>query len=366
MNQMYPETERSEAAERGTAAHELAARMVEAGACGGAGMPSRSETVETAATNGIIFDNELFDSAAEYASYVIKLMQDRRIFGGDCLGVEARVEAEVIHKDSFGTVDFYLYDKATNELFIVDLKNGYGLVEVSENWQLVNYAYGVLDTLGLLTLPAETLDAMRLNLVIIQPNGFHRNGTIRQWCTTLKSVEWMFMELVEGARRALAANPETRSGPHCRYCRARHSCPAALEAGPHLYESVADVSPLSLTTPQMARMYTYVTRSLSHMRSLAIAFEEQLKAAAVAGEIIPGYRMETTTGREVWTKPYSEIAKLGDLLGRELRKDELITPTQARKLGVDDSLMSLYANRPTAGVKLIPENTDQARKVFKS
>ena len=362
MSRMFPETEKSEAAERGTAAHELAATMIHAGARAGFGMPVRETVVGTEATNGIMFDDDLFDAAAEYAGYAIKLIVKAKIFGGPNLGIEARVEAPSVHHLSRGTVDFHLFHRGARELIIMDFKNGFGVVEVFENWQLANYAAAVIDTLGLRNDPAYA--GLKIRFVIVQPNAIHRDGPIREWLTDTVSIQWMFDQLAAGAARAFELNPETRSGPHCRYCRARLGCKAAIDAGPHLYEMVADINPVNLTVAQMAAYLTTATRATAHLKSLSLAFEEQLKAAAREGKQIPGYRVEQSFGREVWAKPFAEVARLGDMLGQDLRKKEAITPRQARALGLDDSLVTAYSKKDQTGPKLVADDSKLARKVF--
>jgi hypothetical protein len=55
---------------------------------------------------------------------------------------------------------------------------------------------------------------------------------------------------------------------------------------------------------------------------------------------------------------------MGDMLGKDLRKKEAITPKQAIKLGVDETVIKAYSTQPRTGVKIVPDNGNKAKQVF--
>ena len=83
------------------------------------------------------------------------------------------------------------------------------------------------------------------------------------------------------------------------------------------------------------------------------------------GKSVPGWSIDHTVGREEWSKPASEVFALGQLFGVDLaRPAEPITPAQARKAGVDATVISAYAKRKAGTAKLIKVDTTAARKAF--
>jgi len=75
--------------------------------------------------------------------------------------------------------------------------------------------------------------------------------------------------------------------------------------------------------------------------------------------------IEHSRGREFWNKPEAEILAIGEMFGVKLDKGvALITPNAARKLGVDPSVVELYASRNTGAAKLVQIDTTDARKAF--
>lgn len=56
---------------------------------------------------------------------------------------------------------------------------------------------------------------------------------------------------------------------------------------------------------------------------------------------------------------------MGDLMGVDLRKPvELDTPAQARKKGVDESVIAAYSETPMTAIKLVEVDGTEARQVF--
>ena len=59
------------------------------------------------------------------------------------------------------------------------------------------------------------------------------------------------------------------------------------------------------------------------------------------------------------------IMMMGDLMGVDLRKPvELDTPAQARKKGVDESVIAAYSETPMTAIKLVEVDGTEARQVF--
>lgn len=281
---------------------------------------------------------------------------------GVVMGVERQVHApRRIHPLSHGTVDCFLYDPKTRDLYIWDFKYGYGLVEVFQNWQLINYAAALFDEFNFNGLDDQTIT---VHFRIIQPRGFHPDGPIREWTVKGSDLRADFNILKMNAAKALSNDAITQSGAHCRYCPARHACRTALDAGMQLYELANKTTPLNLSPEALGVQYAIVKRAREQLEYLESGLSEEIKSRLRGGQRVPGFHMEPGRGRESWERPIKEIRLLGELMGVELGKDEVVTPFQARKLGIDSAILDRYVSIPKRGNKLVADAGSQAKRIF--
>lgn len=361
MAQTYPETEESEESREGTATHEIGADIITDGKTGTAHRHTARDWVGITASNNVVFTEEMFEAAKLYADDVINEMRSRSIFGGPNLGIEAPVTAKRIHELSFGTCDAFLYDRNKNELLIWDFKFGYEIVEAFENWQAINYACGILEALEIDGIDDQSLT---VSIRIVQPRAFHRDGPIREWVVKGSDLRGYFNTLSANAHEALGPNAVYRTGSHCKHCSGRHACPAALKAGLALYEVVTKPIPAELSPEAMGLQLSLIKRARKQLEYLESGFEEQLKSVVRGGTSVPGWMVEPKFGREKWNKPLEEVFALGDMLGHDLREPKAITPNAARKLGVDDAVITAYSIKPNSGVALVPDTGNKAKSIF--
>ncbi len=359
--QQYPETEESETAREGTASHEVAQRMIHAGLRANIGMPKRSETVGTVATNGIVIDDDMFDGAELYAHEVCRVASERHISGGEYIGVEATVRAPSVHAESYGSVDAFIFDRPHYGLFVWDYKYGFVPVEVFENEQLINYVAAILDQFGVCGVEDQMLT---IHFNVIQPRAHHRDGPVRRWSIKAADIRAHINRLSAAAHVALGPDATLQSGTQCRYCQARHACPAARNAGVALYESCLQPVGEDLTPEALAAEYSIVTRATEQIKALSSGYEEQIRTLIRSGTNVPGYVLQEGKGRETWKVPFAQVAGMGDMLNTDLRKLQLITPNQARAKGLDPDVIGAFTERPNTGLKLVPVDTNRARGIF--
>lgn len=362
MAQLYPETEESEASRLGTAAHEVAAQYIDSYARGSVYNPKVGDIT----SNNVVIDDEMLDACELYADSVHEIMLSSKVFGGVHFGLEAKLTMPRINEHSFGTSDFFLFDHKNLILYIYDFKYGHDPVEVFENWQLINYAAGVIE--HLLKHTPFIIDSMNEKLKIVfriaQPRSYHRDGPIRSWGITLGQLWPYFERLKEAATLALSGLGQAISGPHCRYCQARHGCEAALNAGVRLYEVAAQALPLDMSVQALAVQYTIVKRARKQLDALEDALGQQIETLIRTGKHVPGYMTQPKQGRETWAVPAEEVFALGDLMGVELRKPTAVTPKQAIKLGIDKNVIKEYSHKTTSGLEVVQDDGKQARLIF--
>lgn len=339
MSQLYPQPEDTEEAIEGEKRHEEAAELIAKAA--------RGEIVES--------DDEAVNT---YVEYVIEIMRKTGVFTPH---IEERVDISVINTFMWGTCDLWLFDKSTGNLWVIDFKYGHGVVDAYENWQLMCYTAGILEQLKVDGIADQHIT---VNMVIVQPRAYHWQGPIREWSVRASDLRGYFNRLSVACENALHENPETHTGSHCRYCPARINCEAALRAGNDLYELVSKMRTVELTSEQIGSQLSLATRAIKHMESLKTALTAQIESLIKSGQTVPGYMTVNAEGRQNWDKTYEEVVMLGEMYGVDVSKKDLITPKQAIKLGIDESVINAYSSKKSTGVKVVEDKTNKAREVF--
>jgi hypothetical protein len=363
MNQTYPETESSVEAMEGDASHEIGSELIKDAQTNNVNRHTPGDWVGKTASNGVIFTENMFDCAKIYADNVIDVMRRTAVFAGNSFYVEQRVDIPAVHEINFGTPDSALYDKSRGDVYIWDYKFGFEVVEAFENWQMLDYLAGLLVEFD---IDGHLDQHTTVYIRVIQPRAHHRDGIIREWKVNASDLRAYFNILKTNADISLGPDATFKTGSHCKNCPGRHACPAALKAGLGMYEAVSKPIPLELTPEALGVQLAIVKRARKQLEYLESGFEEQLKSIIRGGVLVKGWSTEPSFGHEKWNKPVNEIIAMGDMLTFDLRKPvEAITPKQAKKLGIDDAVITAYSITPSTGLKIVSDNGNKAKQVFK-
>lgn len=124
-----------------------------------------------------------------------------------------------------GTADDTIVD--VDWIHLLDYKNGRILVEVIDNEQMQNYAVGLLH---------EHPEARGVTVHLVQPNGIHEDGFIREVSYTADELKLFELKMKQAAEATSKPNAPRRAGGWCTYCPAKIRCPefeavALAEAG---------------------------------------------------------------------------------------------------------------------------------------
>jgi hypothetical protein len=275
------------------------------------------------------------------------------------LQIEHRVTMPAIHKDNWGTLDAVIYHRSAATIYLWDFKWGHGFVEVFENWQEIDYLAGVLNELG------DDKPDYDVVFRIAQPRSYHKDGSIREWRVKASDLSERFRHLNAKAHEALSNDPTAEVGEHCKHCEGRRACKALQAAALDAVDRSTDATPFDLPPSALGRELAVLHRAIKLMESRVSGLEAQALAEIRGGKPVPGWGIEHSQGREFWNKPEAEILAIGEMFGVRLDKGvALITPNAARKLGVDPSVVELYASRNTGAAKLVQIDTTDARKAF--
>ena len=353
LQEHVPEQPDTEELAEGKAAHHVAAVALERGIDGGFKVgdqftyEGRTWTV----------DQDMYDGAALY----VEACQHGP--GGQ---IEQSIAIPRIHADCSGTPDYWRFfpNETPWRLRVTDYKYGHRYVDPFENLQAgAGYACGVLTSLGV----SSGDDTIVVEIVIVQPRSFHKNGPVQVWTTTPFRLNELVQKTRKSVEQALTANPPTQTGSHCLDCAASHICSTLRAAASHVvdYSGKAEVTDLIIEAAAVElRVLDDAAKRLEARRTGLAA---QVEVELLNGKSVPYWKLEPRRAKLDWNADVTvdEVAAMGDLIGVDVRKPPaLLTPTQAKNAGVPESVLDHYASRRSAGVSLKPDDSTTARKVF--
>lgn len=323
----------------GHALHEVAHRALE-----GVQIPHvPGETVE-----GVILTEEMLDRVNQYITYINSIRGDNPHF-------EERIPCTRIHPECFGTADYWEYDSVMNELTIADYKDGYLIVSPVENWQLITYFSGILDQ-----LPQGIENTLKVRFVIVQPRSY--GDTLKIWNCKATDLRGHINRLHYGAYKALGVNPECKAGEHCRYCKAMFSCPSSTV-------TVNSLAHVGIYTPEATTndvgtelsFLKYAAKMIQHRIS---AVESRVFQTIKKGGTVPGFTTGTGRGKLNWKDDTTGVADIASLMGVDIHKKTMVTPTQAKDAGIPAEMLKPFTVYKSGKAILKPVNLNKLKLVF--
>lgn len=357
----YPDPDDSPEAREGIAAHHYVAELLN----------GRDVAVGAVAPNGHPITAEMVDCALPFLVDIRDTL--KAASPGLTLRVEERVYAHSVHEHNWGTPDTYLMDRARKTLHVWDYKYGHRFVDAARNWQLIDYAIAILDSEGLSPVVAFDPGASTaewagwsITLTIGQPRNYDPIGPIREWHTTGEALRDVYLpRLRQSAYEAMQPGAPYTTGEHCRDCSGRHACPALQQAGALAMDVSLAAQPVELPPHAIGLELRQIDDAIKRLEARKTGLEEHALGLIRGGTRIPFYSATHASGRERWKVPVAEVIALGDMLGVGLQKTpEAITPAQARKAGIDASVITAYADTPKGALRLTRVDDDAAALAF--
>lgn len=303
---------------------------------------------------GFKVDDDMIEGALLYREVVGSAL--------DHAHFESPVRITRVHDSKcWGTPDYWRYDAATRTLRVVDYKYGHKYVEVFECKQLILYVLGVMELLQL--NDAQTI----VEMTLVQPRSYHRDGPVRQWTVGGEVLRPIANDLHFAAAKSLEPKPVATSGPWCEYCPARHNCKTLHQTVMAFADYSSTAEPLEMTPSDIGRELVILRTAAARIDARMVGLEEQATHIIKAGRFVPYFFLEENKPRQVWVDGSAEyVAQMGDVYGIQLRKPELnlITPKKAIAAGIAEAIVNLYSHTPRGKLKLVRDDQTKARKVF--
>lgn len=340
----FPEV-KSDPALEGDAAHMLFERFVKHDI-------DPFTSIDTQASNGVFITTEMASCVVEFNNH----LKDIVTWGEwHC---EEYVAIPRVDLDHGGTPDLWHYSVCNKVLTVPDLKFGYGIVEVVENWQLMDYALGIIDQ-----LPSVEF----IQLVIYQPRVAHPQGLFRTWLISRAELEAYLPQFQKAYAETQLTEPPIKTGPHCTNCAALCRCPVARQAALNAIE-VSGFGVLDeYDGATLAAEKELLNAAMRAIKTRKEAIDNLVESEIKSGTIVPGFMLRESTGHPAWNKGYGldDVKALSKLTGKKLTTEKPMTPTQAVGAGVSKGIINRFSHRPSTGLKVVRANSEQeAERIF--
>lgn len=326
--------------------------------------------VGAVAPNGIVVDDEMDEAARMYVADVFATLALNDMTPAD-LHIEELVSIAGIDPDNWGTPDVWAFKGVGTKgvLLIWDGKYGHKFVDAYENWQMIDYVAGILDAVAI----GFDRTKIKVAMSVVQPRNYHPSGPIRRWQMTATELHPRFELLEEAAKESKTEAARTIVGPWCDDCSGRHACEALHYAADGVADMVGGTTSLELPPDALGVELRLLHRAQKILNARITGLESEAMAAIRAGKAVPFYGIGNSIAREQWTKDAADVIAFGVGMGVNLAKPPApVTPNQARdamkKTGmtveVATELLKTISDRPPGSPKLIPADTNQAKRVF--
>ena len=351
MWQRYPEPADSLEAMEGTAAHWAFEEL----------FAGRWIDVGLVAPNGIVLTDEMCDGAQLFYDTVYRDLGLYLEGGEPIVEVERTLKIPGIHANNWGTPDADAYSLEAGRLHVWDYKFGHEYVEEYENWQLIDYAAGLLE---LYSVDGAEDQRTTVVMTIVQPRCYGHDP-VRRLTVRASELRGHINKLRMAAEAAHEPNPMATVNLKCKHCSGRHACQpyqrSALEAADLSMRS----APLDLTPEQTGKELAMLQRARAALEGRISGLEESAFAMIQQGHRVPPYHVEYGQGRTTWAKPADEVRILASMFGVKVDKDALITPKQAQEAGLPAEVLKEYAYTPSGKPKLVQDAPNELLKSFK-
>ncbi len=322
----FPDTSSAYARE-GTAAHELAAMVLE----------DPSSTANHYVGKKIAFDDHgeevvwpITKEMADYVDDYVNFVRERAV--GKILHVECKLSiGHITGEDgATGTSDVVIIDREQEAIEVIDLKYGMGVrVDAENNEQMQFYALGALYEYELIS------DFSWVTMVIHQPRLNH----VSEWNIPVDQLRRFEDEARHAADKVRWEEPTFNpSEKQCRFCKAKATCPA-LRA--EVTEIVGGAATLDEFTPQTVDSQSgdnYLPMAMSKVGMVedwCKAVRAEVERRLLAGQTVDGYKLvEGRKGNRAWSDEgaVEQLFKSFRLRQEEMYDFKLISATKAEKL----------------------------------
>jgi uncharacterized protein DUF2800 len=336
-----PPRESSEAADEGTAAHELLeACVLDA---------SHARHFLGQKFNGFTVTGEMADAVQTAVDWAFRKREEI----GGIIEVEQKFDLSELFPGLYGTNDINIF-KRGKRLVVCDYKHGQTAVEVQENKQLLFYALGAARK--------HNFEFEDVEMVIVQPRCPHPAGPIRSWIVKKEYLVSWGTVLVEAARLTQSPGAPLYRGEWCRYCPAKGICPKQNEA----VEKALDISTNNvIRLPEVTALTDLQMVKILEGKKLIEDFIDNVQRAALHrlknGEKIEGLKLVAGRGARIWKNEDDAKTYLEEHLGDGAYTKKLLSVAQVEKVLPKKDIETLWVD--IAGNETVAHTSDRRKEI---
>ena len=262
-----------------------------------------------------------------------------------------------------GTADYFHWDKESRRLDVFDYKFGFVPVEVKENPQLLLYANGVIDSMPVGSRPKD------VRLHIVQPRDFTRVNKVHSWNPSEAEFAECIHGILDAYAIALVPDRPLTVGNHCTYCNVRDQCPAlAKGVGAAIDFTAAPIS-VDRSPSAIGREWAIVKEFQALLKSRSTGLEAQIEQMIKDGVHDTGYVIGFSSGKLGWIVSTDQVVAFGELMGLDVKKPDVKTPTQVlallKKAKLPPESIASMSARGSGKRGLIPAN-EHYKEIFEN
>lgn len=327
-----------------------------------------SDWVDDVDPAGTVITHEHAEGAQVMVTDVLKTVQQLGASVRDLM-IEFRVSMPRIHEQNGGTFDCAIIIPKLFLIILWDYKNGHAERVAREDFQMIDYAEGLVELLGLTGLDDQV---WTIDFRIVQPFCYRGNGPVSRWEVKLSDLRAHFNWLSQQAHEALSASPTLTPGKHCRYCKAVLDCPATRRGVYDLIDFARTPYEMEVMSPEDRVAERKILRDGLKVIEARLETLEDLHVAELkAGKGGGGLTFENSYGREKWAVADSVAIAMAAQFGVDISKGAAVTPKQARAKAPPamaeafETAMKSISHTPTNGYKLVAVEDSKTAAAFK-
>jgi len=340
-----PEREQNKDQLEGDAVHHVALMTL------GGQISDPIEMVDRMVPNGVYITPEM----AEYIDpFVQEILADQR--QGCQVGVEINMDFDLSASTRIlCRPDATVWNPITGTLKIPDLKYGFRIVEPDDNWTLIAYA--------MTWIINHQIVPTRIEFVIFQPRPHHEFGKRR---SVTMGYDLLLLRYAKMQKRLAALDNQLHTGEHCYKCPALVPCRAARNAMLNGIDMSSTVFHDKYSTDDLGNELLIARRAEKALKDRISAMEElMMYRIGDQSEISQDWSIERDNFGHRKFLPHVTANVVKAITGIDITKPEMLTPAQAIKKGVPESVIDAFTSRPKLPPKLVNKSaTKRAEKLF--
>lgn len=252
-----------------------------------------------------------------------------------------------------GVADCVGWNATTRTLYIDELKYGFRLVEVENNYQLIGYAIGAMLRYGYMP--------DRVVMTIYQPRVWHPDGPIRTWVIDRQQLADARLEIVH---RFAESSGSCRTGRECYGCAATGICPSAYAAASAAIEFGLDSASDEIDNDRLGVELRMLENAEAMLKIRKKALSEMTEHRIKQGQSVKGWTLKESISNRKWIDGVS-AAVIQQMTGIDVSDNAIVSPSQAEKKGVPKDIVNSFTVRTSGGFKLVQSDVSKdADKLF--